>query len=58
MAHHENTPNPGSEEAIKQGCTCPVLDNLYGRGIPHKGGVMFWYNPYCTVHSKKEEKKR
>lgn len=23
----ENIPNPGSDEAIKLGCKCPVLDN-------------------------------
>jgi hypothetical protein len=27
------TPNPGTEEAIKQGCKCPVLDNHHGRGV-------------------------
>jgi hypothetical protein len=27
-------PNPGSREAIEQGCRCPVLDNSYGRGVP------------------------
>jgi len=25
-------PNPGSPEAIKKGCTCPVLDNGHGKG--------------------------
>lgn len=24
------TPNPGSREALDQGCTCPVLDNWHG----------------------------
>lgn len=24
-------PNPGSDAAIKMGCTCPVLDNAHGR---------------------------
>jgi hypothetical protein len=23
--------NPGSDEAISHGCTCPVLDNAHGR---------------------------
>lgn len=25
-------PNPGSDEARRQGCTCPVLDNAHGQG--------------------------
>ena len=25
-------PNPGSDEAIAKGCTCPVLDNGHGKG--------------------------
>ena len=25
-------PMPGSEEAVKQGCCCPVLDNACGKG--------------------------
>ena len=24
--------NPGSDEAIAAGCTCPVIDNGHGRG--------------------------
>ena len=29
--------NPGSDEAIKAGCRCPVLDNEHGAG--YMGGV-------------------
>ena len=25
-------PAPGSSKAASQGCTCPVLDNYYGKG--------------------------
>ncbi len=28
----DKKPNPGSDEAIKAGCTCPILDNEYGKG--------------------------
>lgn len=46
-----DTPNPGSDEAIKQGCKCPVLDNNHGRGIAgFDGDVMFWYNGNCPLH--------
>lgn len=24
--------SPGSDEALAEGCTCPVLDNSHGRG--------------------------
>lgn len=43
-------PNPGSDEAIKQGCTCPVLDNAHGKGIPTKDGPMFWIAASCPLH--------
>lgn len=26
---------PGSDEAIADGCTCPVLENFHGRGVCH-----------------------
>jgi len=43
-------PNPGSEEAIQKGCTCPVLDNDYGQG---EGP--FWVTAGCPIHDKKKE---
>lgn len=27
--------NPGSDEAIKAGCICAVIDNNYGRRAPY-----------------------
>lgn len=44
-------PNPGSPEVIERGCTCPVIDNHYGRGVPHRDGPRFWYSGECPVHS-------
>jgi len=44
------TPNPGSKEAIEQGCTCPVYDNAHGKGIPFDGETCFWYDSTCNVH--------
>jgi hypothetical protein len=41
------TPNPGSIEAGKLGCTCPVLDNNHGAGI---GRGEFWINADCPLH--------
>jgi hypothetical protein len=43
----EAVPNPGSDEAIKQGCTCPVLDNNHGKGL---GNGLFWMNKDCPMH--------
>ena len=46
-------PNPGSKEAQEQGCTCPVLDNNYGKGfIWENGEKCFWMTDGCPLHSK------
>lgn len=50
------TPNPGSDTAIEQGCTCPVLDNGHGNGYLGQSGV-FWINSDCQIHAQKEEVK-
>ena len=41
-------PNPGSDEAVSRGCTCPVGDNARGRGLP---GGTFWINEGCPLHA-------
>lgn len=52
-------PNPGSKEAQELGCTCPVIDNHYGEGMPTIGGTPnFWINMDCLIHNEvKDEKK-
>lgn len=47
------TPNPGSEEALDQGCTCPVVDNNHGRGS-YKG-TGFIYSADCPLHGVDNE---
>jgi len=47
-------PNPGSREAVKAGCTCPVIDNRYGRGYYGVAGE-FVYNMSCPIHTIKTE---
>lgn len=48
---------PGSPEAIKQGCKCPIMDNRRGVGIPDPRNpqdimlTRFWVNEECPVHS-------
>lgn len=50
-------PNPGSDEALRLGCLCPVLDNAHGRGYlggvkdPDTGETMFVITVGCAVHS-------
>ena len=40
--------NPGSREAIAEGCLCPVLDNNHGVGV----GGSFWMVDNCPLHGK------
>lgn len=49
-------PNPGSEEAEAAGCTCPAMDNNYGRGIgiSPEGVLLFWMNGDCPLHGTSE----
>ena len=42
-------PNPGSPEAVKQGCKCPVIDNRYGKGIRDDRDE-YWINGGCPLH--------
>ena len=42
--------NPGSDEAIEKGCTCPVLDNAHGNGA--RGDPNFWISEDCPIHGK------
>lgn len=41
-------PNPGSDEAIAQGCRCPVIDNHHGWGYWSKD--VFSINLSCPLH--------
>ena len=45
------TPNPGSREAQEKGCTCPVMDNNYGKGYMGQEGL-FVYNMECLIHGE------
>lgn len=54
------TPRPGSEEAIKAGCNCPVIDNNYGMGIPMRNPdtneieLAYWMTADCVLHGIKD----
>lgn len=42
-------PPPGSDDAIEQGCTCPVMDNGRGYGYMGMAGVYFMQAD-CPLH--------
>ena len=47
--------NPGSDEAIASGCTCPVMDNGHGRGYlggvtDEQGQTVFVIVVDCPIH--------
>lgn len=52
------TPNPGSPEAVAQGCSCAVLDNHHGAGVPWPRpdgkdpyeNPSFWISGSCALH--------
>lgn len=44
-------PRPGSDEALAQGCKCPVLDNGHGRGRGGDGNRYGWViSENCPLH--------
>lgn len=52
-----DAPNPGSDDAIAQGCRCAVLDNAHGKGYlgddtpnPRTGKVNFVITHGCPLH--------
>lgn len=47
---------PGSDEAIKAGCRCPVLDNHHGAGLyALNGRPVFLMVESCKLHWRKGE---
>ena len=43
------TPEPGSLQAVAQGCTCSTTLNRHGKGTLH-GQPRFYYDRKCPVH--------
>lgn len=48
--------SPGSTDARRCGCTCPVIDNGYGRGayVDDAGVAQYWISGDCPLHGSKE----
>jgi hypothetical protein len=42
--------NPGSADAIADGCTCDFIKNDFGRGKPEPDGIAFHCAETCPVH--------
>ena len=45
---------PGSDQAVKDNCLCPVLDNAHGKGcgyLSESGEPLFIVNLECPLHS-------
>jgi hypothetical protein len=53
-AANDPKPTPGSHEARLLGCTCPVIDNHHGRGMPYSDGPRFWISGDCRLHNALE----
>jgi hypothetical protein len=47
---NKNKPTPGSDEAVEQGCMCPVLDNARGQGFMYGGKRSYWISGACPMH--------
>ncbi len=49
MGEPNAIPNPGTLEALAQGCLCPEIDNGHGTGYRGQEGI-FVYMAGCPVH--------
>lgn len=43
---------PGSEKAIKMGCTCAVMDNRHGKGAFDGPDGTYWISANCPLHGE------
>jgi len=51
----DETPKPGSDEAIERGCLCAQWDNRYGRGFILSGQWVWVVNQDCPLHGVRKE---
>lgn len=54
LAPFSETPNPGSPDAIDQGCWCPVYENRRGLGLEGRDGI-YAYVAGCPIHDEASE---
>lgn len=51
-----NDPKPGTREAWKAGCVCPLMDNAYGKGYFGDGEKYGWVvTGGCPVHAPEDQ---
>lgn len=50
MTNYKEQSNPGSKEALDQGCKCAVIDNHFGKGFDINGKLNFWITDDCPLH--------
>jgi hypothetical protein len=51
-----SVPTPSSDEAIRQGCLCPVIDNHYGKGFGvSKNETSYYISERCPLHGVSHE---
>lgn len=55
----ESPLNPGSDEALVEGCRCSVLDNAHGKGyfggvVDEQGRPSFVISWICPLHGVEE----
>lgn len=41
---------PGSAEALKIGCLCPIMDNRNGAGRFYRGERVWYVSSVCALH--------
>ena len=47
--------NPGSPEAKRDGCSCPVIDNHHGKGLGGDGEKYGWVVVLtCEMHTRSD----
>jgi hypothetical protein len=47
-------PDPGSHQALMDGCTCPVQMNNFGLGTEKSGELVFFVDAECPVHGTED----
>lgn len=42
---------PGGVMMKRKGCTCPRLDNHFGKGVEVDGEMQWYVDPECPIHT-------
>ena len=58
MGKQPKPPNPGSDEAVRRNCTCPILDNRRGLGYYAAPDGCHIINENCPLHGAEAREAR